>query len=342
MTSRWQMRNRDDYLKWLSLVAHEYFHAWNVRRLKPRELSHTTFEVEQYSSQLWLAEGITSYYDNLLLSRAKIATPVEFFKLLARDLHKFETTPGRHLQSAEAASRDAWIRHYRPVPNSVNSTLSYYTRGAMIGLVLDARLRDETNGRRSLDDVMREMYRRYSASGYPEGAFEAVVQELGGDDFGPWLSELLRATTDPDPDEALEWFGLELDRDPDRTASEAAGDPVSSGFGVTWEKNVEELVIASVLHGSTGAAAGLLPGDELLAIAGERITREKLDDRLLRLLPGETVDLLLTRRGRIIELPVELGTAIPKRYQIRSRENLNGRHVRRMESWLGQDLTVSR
>jgi predicted metalloprotease with PDZ domain len=340
MTSRWQMRNREDYLKWLSLVAHEYFHAWNVRRLRPEELLRYDYGNEQYSSQLWLAEGLTSYYDNLLLSRARIASPEEFLKMLAKELHKFEIAPGRRLQTAEEASRDTWVRHYRPVPNSINSTMSYYTRGAVIGLVVDARLRRETKGRYSLDHVLREMYRRYDGKGYAEGAFETIVTEMGGKEFAPWLSGLLRGTSDPDLDDALDWFGLELQRDPDRSANEEAGEPIRTGFGVTWDKKTTGLVIASVLHGGSGARSGLLPGDELLAIGGERVTKDKLTDRLLRLRPDETVNLLLVRRERIIELPVSVEAGIPERYLITSRENLKGRHVKRMESWLGQNLTI--
>jgi predicted metalloprotease with PDZ domain len=206
--------------------------------------------------------------------------------------------------------------------------------------VVDARLRRETNGRRNLDDVMSELYRRHESDGYAEGAFETVVKEMGGEALGPWLSELLRGTTDPDFDAALDWFGLDLDRHPDLSASEADGEPAPSGLGVTWEKEVEGLVIASVVHGGGGADAGLLPGDELLAISGERITHDILADRLLRLRIGETVNLLLSRRGRIIEAPLKLSVARSERYQIETREDLKSRYVRRLESWLGQELEM--
>jgi len=340
MGSRWQMRERDDYIKWLSLAAHEYFHAWNVRRMRPMALARYEYGHEQYSESLWLVEGLTSYYDNLLLSRAKRVRPAEYFKRLALDLHALETTPGAARISLREASYDAWIRHYRPDANSVNSTISYYTKGAVLGLVLDTRLRRDSNDRLSLDDVMRAMYQRWRGQPYPDDAFLDLVGELGGEGVRAWLEQLLGTPLALDIDEALAWYGLVLDRHPINNAAREAGKALLSGFGVTWEADKPSLVIATVIDGSSGAGAGLLPGDELLAISGERVTPQTIEDRMLRLRPGEQVELLLARRGRITRVSLPLEEARPATYEIRVQPDFGRRELRRLESWLGQPLEL--
>lgn len=341
MGSRWQMRERDDYVKWLSLAAHEYFHAWNVRRLRPAALAEYNYETEQYTESLWLVEGLTGYYDNLLLSRAKLVRPDEYFKRLAIDLHALETTPGRERISLRQASHDAWIRHYRPDANTVNSTVSYYTKGAVLGFVLDTRLRSESGGELSLDDVLRVMYQRWARQPYPEDAFTEVLAELGGAAQHDWLEERLHSPTELDVDAALAWYGLELDRHPANSAARALGKELLSGFGATWEPERPSLVIATVLAGSSGSAAGLLPGDELLAISGERITQDTLDDRMLRLRPGEDVELLIARRGKIMSVPLRLTESIPATYEIGVVPDFGKRELRRLETWLGQPLELT-
>ncbi|MBT8062811.1 MAG: PDZ domain-containing protein [Gammaproteobacteria bacterium] len=342
MGHRWQMQDRDDYIKWLSLAAHEYFHAWNVRRLRPQALQHYDLQQEQYSNALWLAEGITSYYDNLLLSRAQLVEPDEYFKRLALDLHVLELTPGRERISLRGASHDAWIRHYKQDANSVNSTVSYYNKGAVLGFVLDTRLRSGSKNRVNLDHVMRQFWQRWKAKAYPEGAFLQIVAELGGEETRDWLEPLLSQSGSLDIDLALAWYGLVLDRHPVNNAARAADEPLEAGMGINWEADVPALVVSSVVHEMGASRAGVLPGDELLAISGERVTRETIEDRMGRLQPGLEVQLLLARHGRIIEVPVILDEARPATYEIMIDEDFGNRHLRRLESWLGQELTVNR
>lgn len=342
MGYRWQMQDRDDYLKWLSLVAHEYFHAWNVRRLRPRALQHYELQQEQYSEQLWLVEGITSYYDNLLLSRAQLVGPDEYFKRLALDLHVLELTPGRDRISLRRASHDAWIRHYKPDANSVNSTISYYTKGAVLGFVLDTRLRSQSNNRLNLDRVLREFWQRWKDEPYPEGAFTQLVGELAGQDTQQWLEPLLSRSGSLDIDQALAWYGLVLDRHPVNNAARETGAPLEAGMGINWETEVPGLVVNSVVHDMGASRAGVMPGDELLAISNERVTRDTIEDRMGRLQPGQEVQLLLARRGRIMELAVVLDEARPVTYEIMLDEDFGKRHLRRLESWLGQELVFSR
>lgn len=340
MTSRWNTRKREDFINWLSLAAHEYIHVWNVRRMRPAGIGEYDFEKEQYSPSLWIAEGLTSYYDNLLLSRAGLISIEEYFRLLAKDLHRLELTPGRQRISLRQASRDAWIRQYGDSPNRVNSNISYYTKGAVVGFALDARIRDETKGRRSLDDVMRLMYRRWADKAFPEQAFPEAVAEIAGDRVRRWLEPLLDTTQDPDVDDALSSFGLTLERHPDRVAAELSGEHPGAGLGLTWKAQSDELVVATVAAGTAASQAGVLPGDELLAIGGQRLHRDNYEDKMSRLAPGESVELLLSRHGTVFTLAVKLDPVRPQRYEIRFSEEASSESIERLQTWLGQELNT--
>ena len=150
--------SREGYLEWLSLASHEYFHAWNGKRLRPAELGPFDYENEVYTRALWFVEGITDYYADLFLVRAGVATRDEYLDALSEQIRSLQTTPGRLEQSAEAASYDAWIKYYRTDENTPNTSISYYVKGAVIGFLLDANIRRLTTGSKSLDDVMRAMF----------------------------------------------------------------------------------------------------------------------------------------------------------------------------------------
>ena len=337
MTGRRQMRNREDYIKWLGIVAHEFFHVWNVRHMRPAGLAQYDYQNEQYTSQLWLAEGLTSYYDNLLMSRAGLITPTEYMELLAKDIYRLETTPGRLMRPVTEASLDAWIRYYKPNANTLNSTISYYTKGAVIGFVLDTYLRKMSRGRHDLDEVMRKMYKLYSSEPYSADAFEKVVVEVGGEEAGALLRSLITTTTDPDIDTALDWYGLELDRGTIAITGEPGEGPVRSDLGVLWEEDNPGLVVSVVLDGSGGSAAGLMPGDEILAIGDERLTKDKLESLMTSYSPGEKTELLVSRRGKIIRLDIKLDVAVPDHFQIVLKTDFEKRDISRLQSLLGQD-----
>lgn len=345
------MRSREDYIKWLALASHELFHAWNVRRMRPRALSQYDYDEEVYTRQLWLAEGLTSYYDNLLLFRAAVVTVQEYFDLLAAEMQQYELQPGRLVTSAELASFDSWIRQYKPTANLINSNSNYYRKGSLIGFVIDTAIRRETRGRRSLDDAMREMYARYGPQNeqrgdgqgsYPPGALREIVASLAGEETAALLETLLTTATDPDIDGALDWYGLTLVRAPDRQAAEDAGKPVPVDFGVTWRQDSPLLIAENVLHGSTAAEAGVLPNDELLAIDGMRVTRDNHQAVVNSLRPGEVATLTLSRHQRLITRDVVVQHAIPVKYLITTKERVSGREERRLENWLNRPLKIAR
>jgi predicted metalloprotease with PDZ domain len=339
MSSPWQMRSRADYVKWLGLVSHEFFHSWNVRRMRPQALVEIDYEQEVYTRELWLAEGLTSYYDNLMLFRGGLIDVADYFTLVAEEIRVYETTPGREVRSAELASFDTWIKQYKPDSNKLNSTISYYRKGALIGFVADTEIRRKTNSRSSLDTVMRQMYALYGPGGtqpggYPPGAFEDIVESIAGPDARKIVDRMLNTTSDPDIDRALDWYGLALKRVPDVVPDS----PVSGGLGVIWKVAGAALLAEHVLLGHSGATAGILPEDELLAIDGLRVTPENYLDRLQRLRPEEEVELTLVRHGQLFALPVRLGGEIPATYVIGTKTDIDKREKKRLELWLGSDL----
>ena len=190
---------------------------------------------------------------------------------------------------------------------------------------------------------MRKMYSQYGPAGpgqgsYPPGAFETVVETVAGPDVRAMIENLLQTTADPDVDQALDWYGLQLDREPGRSAAEKSGAPVPTGFGLAWDEEENLLIVKNVIQGGAGATAGILPGDELLAINGSRVTAINLEDRLLRLLPDEIVELTLVRQEQLVALPVRVQNAIPKKYSITPKPGIRNRQKYRMEAWLGRDL----
>jgi predicted metalloprotease with PDZ domain len=347
MFGPWQMVGRRDYLKWLGLVSHEFFHAWNVRRMRPAALATYDYEREMYTRELWLAEGLSSYYDDLLLFRAGLISVSEYFDLLAQEIRNYELMPGRHVRSAEHASFDTWIKQYQPDSNSINSTVSYYRKGAVIGFVTDTAIRRQTRNRASLDSVMREMFVRYGPNGpgrgaYPPGAFEELVEQVAGADVRRFVEGLLREPGDPDVDAALDWYGLSLDRSTVSNVTEARDELAPGGLGVNWDASSHQLLAEQVILGRAGAEAGILPGDELLAIDGFRVTTSSYLERIRRLRPGQEVELTLVRHERLLNLRAEVQPAVPDNYAIVTRENLRRSEQQRLEAWLGRELQFSR
>ncbi len=205
MSSRWATSTGQRYQNWLGLVSHEFFHAWNVKRLRPVELGPFDYDREVYTPSLWIAEGVTDYYGDVMLRRAGLTDDGDLVAGVGQLIRTLQTTPGRLVQPVEDASFDAWIRHYRPDENSPNVAISYYTKGAVLGFLLDAKIRKATGGAKSLDDAMRLAMQRYGgAKGYTPREFQQTVHEVAGTDFGTWWHDVLDTTKELDYSEALD------------------------------------------------------------------------------------------------------------------------------------------
>ncbi|MFW5920451.1 MAG: M61 family metallopeptidase, partial [Polyangiales bacterium] len=287
MASRWMTRKRDDYLRWLGLVSHEFFHTWNVKQLHPAPLGPFDFEKENYVRTLWVVEGITSYYDDLLLRRAGLMTEEEYLDKLAGQIEDVQMRPGREVQSLEMSSYDAWIKYYRPDENSKNVTISYYQQGAVVAFLLDARIRELTRGGKSLDDVMRLAYERFAPSGplggdeetgFTPAQFREVVAEVAGESLDDFFARYVEGIEELDYAPALDYYGLRFAEPP-----AAAEDEEPAGWlGVEVDDGDGQLVVERVVRGSPAYEAGINARDEILAIGDFRVPPGKLAERLER------------------------------------------------------------
>ena len=326
--SRWNQGTRGSYVDWLSLASHEFFHLWNVKRLRPLELGPFDYEREVYPRSLWISEGLTDYYADVLLRRAGLSTRDEYLFQLSAAIRTLQTTPGRLAQTVEMASFDAWIKQYRPDENSVNTVISYYTKGAVIGFLLDARVRAATEGARSLDDVMRLAFERYSgARGFTPQQFRDVAREVAGVDLGDWFTRALETTGELDYGPALDWYGLEF-RSPPRPF-----DP-PGWLGAETRNDAGRLTIAKVPRGTPAFDAGLNPEDEILAIDDFRVTADRLDQRLESYRPGQKVSLLIARQEELKRIEVTLGFAPPDEWTLAVRPGATPEQRARLAAWL--------
>ncbi len=298
---RWGLSVKKDYRRFLSLVAHELFHAWNVKRFRPEALGPFDWDRENYTRDLWVAEGITSYYDDLVTLRAGFADKVgEYLDARAQAFRSIDELPGARRTSLAAASFDAWIKFYRPDENSRNSTVSYYEKGALVALMLDLRLRRLTHGERALSDVLRLGWRRFvqAGRGYPEGALAALASEVAGADLSEFFAAHVDGTAPLQPDADLAWVGLRLARLPAKTTRDLARDEegfaLEPDLGILTEDSGGLCRVTAVLEDGAAFAAGLNVDDLLLAVDGMRVTHATLADRLDRT-RGEPIELSFYR-----------------------------------------------
>ncbi len=286
----------EGYTTLLGLVCHEYFHAWNVKRLRPAELTQYDYTQENYTRMLWFFEGFTSYYDDLLLRRAGLIDHASYLRLLTKAVQQVLQTPGRAVQTVAQASFDAWIRYYRPDAHTPNSTVSYYTKGALVALCLDLCLRRE--GRTTLDEVLRALWQRSAGGPMDEALLREVLQALGGRSFDAELDAWVHSTAELPLAELLQAHGIALQSDTPQPA-QRLGLRVTEGSAV---------LIKTVLRGGLAEQAGMAPGDEWLGIEvqgqGWRITH--LDDLALYAGKAPQVTALVARDRRLLRLPLAL------------------------------------
>ncbi|MCV2420384.1 M61 family metallopeptidase [Paucibacter sp. DJ2R-2] len=299
-----QSESSDGYVRLLGLISHEYFHTWNVKRLKPSNYVRLDYAQENYTELLWFFEGFTSYYDELILVRAGLIDEARYLKLLSSTLSGVLATPGRKVQSLAQASFDAWIKYYRQDENSPNSSISYYGKGALLALALDLSLRlrhADGEAATSLDELMRGLWQRHAvgegaSGGISEADIFGLLAEIGGPALAQQLGEWVHGIEDLPLPPLFERMGVQLRADKASLAQR---------LGLRLNDSAGSLLIKQVLAGSPASAAGLCAGDEVLACNGWRLRR--LDEAVLTLAPGEfQLRLLVARDQRIVELQADL------------------------------------
>jgi len=332
LANPWRTRDRADYVKWLGLVSHEFFHTWNVKRLRPAELGpfgDSLLGEEIRTDSLWIAEGLTSYYDDLLLLRAGLIDETEYLAALSGQIQSVQATPGRAVRSLTESSHDAWIKHYQPDGNSVNTAISYYSKGAVVGFLLDAEIRRLTGGERSLDDLMRAAWARYAGeAGYTPAQFRELASEIAGADLSGWFEAAVDGTGELNYDAALTHLGLIFTapaEPPKRTPGWLGADLSNSGG---------RAVVTGLKRGTPAYQAGLDLKDELVAVEGWRVDPAAPSALFERYIPGDIVSVTVARRGRLMTLDVPLGRSDTRTWILAVDEEAPAAASAAREAWL--------
>jgi predicted metalloprotease with PDZ domain len=335
-----------DYQHFLALASHEYFHTWHVKRTKPAAFMPYRLDQRNYTRLLWVFEGITSYYQDLLLLRSGVLNVAAVLQRFGELFTRVYRMPGRLKQSLAQSSFDAWDILYRPEPNHPNVSISYYTKGALVALALDLTLRLETAGRASLDDVMRALWQRYGARGIgvPEDGFEKLAAEVGGLNLTPFFDAAIRGTQDLPLAELLAKFGVALELraaagadDVGGTPRPANGEVLALGAGVRAREGGVELT--TILEGGSAQRAGLNPGDVLVALDRLRVNERNLRRRLARFESGERVTATAFRGDELIEVGLVLKAAPLDTCYLVQQEKVDADTAQRRDAWLSSGTT---
>jgi predicted metalloprotease with PDZ domain len=294
----------EGYTTLLGLISHEYFHTWNVKRLKPQEFVHYNYAQENYTQMLWFFEGFTSYYDDLLLRRAGLIDNAQYLRLLAKAINQVQQTPGRQVQSVAQASMDAWVKYYRQDENTPNATVSYYTKGSLVGLCFDLTLRSEGKG--NLDEVMRWLFKHFKADqkgkgGITEADFAKALQVIGGRSYEAEIAAWVHGTQDLPLVELLQAHGVSITPEP------ATSLPMAQRLGLRVSECGGALVLKTVLRGGLAEGAGFAAGDEWIAAGDWRI--HKLEDLALLAGSAKQITATVSRDKRLLRLKLSMPQA---------------------------------
>lgn len=337
---------REDYRTFLGLCSHEYFHTWNIKRIKPEVFLPYDLRQESYTRQLWAFEGITSYYDDLTLVRSGCIDADSYLQMLAQTMTRVMRTRGRFRQSVAESSFDAWTKFYRQDENAPNAIVSYYAKGSLIALALDLMLRRDSDGEISLDDLMRRLWNDYGkpGRGVPEGEIERLAATLAGRDLDDFFQSCLYGTEDPPLGDLLAGVGVELRLRPAESATDPGGKRAAVGMdellarpwlGVKTAADGGNLRLANVFEGGAAIQAGLAAGDVLVAVDGLRVSGPNLDKALRYYRPGDTVDIHAFRRDELMRFQVTLQTPPLDTVELTLRSDIDSRTDAARRAWLG-------
>ncbi|CDW92775.1 putative Peptidase M61, glycyl monoaminopeptidase [Thiomonas sp. CB2] len=325
----------NDYRDFLGLCSHEYFHAWNVKRIKPQAFTPYDLQAENPTTLLWLFEGFTAYYDDLMVLRAELITPQQYLDGLARTLGAVLRTPGRQVQSVAEASFDAWTKYYRPDENTANATVSYYQLGALVALSIDLRLRRESAA--TLDDVMRLLWTRYGradaplrAEGVAEDALPALLKEVSGLDWRAFFRRHVHGTELPPVKTQFADFGIQWASQED-TPLDALGLAAQEQAG-GW------LTVQRVRNGGWAERAGLAAGDLLLMLDGERARKAVIERRHAQARAGDVWRLTWLRQDLEQHSETPWFALPDSRVQLRLADKPRPAQRQRLSAWMGTAL----
>ena len=296
--SRWSFNNEKRYKSFLALVSHEFFHTWNVKRIYPTGVATFDYDNENYLDELWMAEGFTSYYDELILQRIGISDRAAYLDVIKDEINTLESRPGKLHQSVAEASWDAWIKYYRQNEHSKNSTVSYYNKGHLVGLLLDLKIISATDSRASLDDVMLKLYRDFGLKhkGYTSQDVRLACERVGDLKLEDFFNKYVFGVEPLPYQEVFDLAGVVMDSTTEKSAY----------LGTTLRKRGDKVMITNVMEGSPAWEAGLNADDELIAIDGFR-AESAPPTYFGEKVPGDRVVCTVSRNGILRDIHLTVG-----------------------------------
>jgi predicted metalloprotease with PDZ domain len=328
---RWCFQPEESYRKFLRLAAHEYFHVWNGKCIRPDSLGPFDYDEENYTRLLWITEGFTDYYEGLILRRAGLISPEKLLEDLSRSIQNYLEVPGRLVESVAEASFDAWIKQYRQDAHTPNATISYYLKGHLIGLVLDLEIRRRT-GNRSMDDVLRFLYQKYYrelARGFSEVEFRAACGVVTGSSLDEILDRYAGGTEEMDLARYLAYAGIQL-----TPAGGEKNHKPKCYLGVSLQNIDGKPMVVGVPTGTPAYDQGLNVNDEILGMDGFRVNMETLQQRIAEKPPGTTIDLLIARADRLRTISIRLGERTARELKLEKMKDPTPQQKGLFESWL--------
>lgn len=320
--------NKNNYKNFLRLVSHEFFHTWNVKQLRPKGITPYDYSKENYTEELWVAEGGTSYYDGLLLVRLGLLDAEDFYNELTKAIQEERRRPGNRIQSLAESSFDAWIKFWKNNPQSYNAETDYYGKGADVCLVLDLELRQRTDNKHSLDEVFKSMYEAFplGVTGYTNSDLQKTCEDVSGTSFQQFFDDYVYGTKSIEWEKFLSYTGLDL------KAEDSTVIPV---VGLFAEQRGEKLFIKDILSGSSAEDAGLAAGDEVVALNHERISHNEVEKKLEGFRQGDTLVLTIFRNDKLKDYTLKLLNRKLANYFIDKTDNSAALQKSIYESWLG-------
>ena len=318
-----------DYTRFLALCSHEYFHAWWVKTIKPASFFELDLSRENYTEQLWIFEGFTSYYDELSLLRAKLLTPEQYLDLLAQTITRVQKSKGRLTQSLAQSSYDAWTKFYQQDENAPNAIVSYYTKGALLAFVLDIQIRQQTDGIKSLDDVLRHVWGNYQACGLENNTIQTIVSEITDTDFSEFFEDYLYGVKELPLQASFDYVGIECQ------FVKHLDD--LSDFGLTIKTEGEFSQIIQVFADSSAQHAGLYVGDKIVSVNYQQLKDKALIAEINKQEFGEVIKIGVLRDELLLEIPVLIGKITPTFCKLNTKAKLDEQTIQQQRQWFYQE-----
>jgi predicted metalloprotease with PDZ domain len=314
-----------DYTRFLALCSHEYFHAWWIKTIKPASFHALNLGRENYTEQLWIFEGFTSYYDELSLLRTKLLSPEQYLTLFAQTLTRVQKSQGRYRQSLAESSFDAWTKFYQQDENAPNAIVSYYTKGALLAFVLDIEIRKRSNDQQSLDDVLKLIWGNYQDTGLEDDTVQQVVAHLTQSDFTEFFNDYLYGVSELPLKQAFDYVGINCE------FSHKKGE--LSNFGIGIDKAQEFASITHVLDGTCAQASGLYVGDKIMSIDSIKVQAKDLANAIDSYAEKSTIQVGILRDELLSEISVTITSSAPTFCTLSVADNLSKDTLKRQKQW---------